>query len=100
MATTQSDTIKIWQVTEIEWFAAATAEDALKAYAEYAETCYGKDSDEAKQYLEEFGEPVECDMDRMKFTDDDLSVRTFREELNRRIAEGDAFPQFFATSEY
>lgn len=31
----ETQTIKIWQVTEIEWFAAATAKDALKAYVEW-----------------------------------------------------------------
>lgn len=92
--------LKIWQVTDAEWFAAVSAEDALKAYAEYAEGCYGKNSDEGKTLLEEFGEPVPSDMDRLKFTDDDGESRTFREELARRIASGDDFPQFFATSEY
>ena len=92
--------LKIWQVTDAEWFAAVSAEDALKAYAEYAEDCYGKNSDEGKARQEEFGEPVATNMDRRKFTDDDGESRTFREELARRIANGDAFPQFFATSEY
>lgn len=92
--------LKIWQVTDAEWFAAVSTEEALKAYAEYAEGCYGKDSDEWKTLLEEFGEPVASDMDRLRFTDDNGESRTFREELTRRIADGDEFPQFFATSEY
>ena len=95
--------IRIWQVTEIEWFAAETAEDALKAYAEYADMCYGKDSPEAKEQLEEFGPPGLVGdewVDKLRYTDEDGETRTFREELDRRIAEGDAFPQFFATSEY
>jgi len=95
--------IRIWQVTEIEWFAAKTAEDALKAYAEYADMCYGKDSPEAKEQLEEFGTPGlvgEDWMDRLNYSDEDGRTRTFREELEGRIADGEVFPQFFATSEY
>jgi hypothetical protein len=90
-------TIKVWQVTDVEWFAAATAEDALKAFAEYAGDCY-------EELLEEFGEPEELSdaaLDRLQFTDEDDGVsRSFREELAKRIADGGAFPQFFATSEY
>jgi hypothetical protein len=99
----ETATIKVFQITEIEWFAAATEEDALKAYAEYAEGCYGKDSEEAREQLAEFGGPEELSeesMQAMRFTDEDGTVRSFREELDRRIADGDEFPAFFATSEY
>lgn len=102
MAIAEVGELKIWQVTEIEWVAAVNAEDALKACREYYEQCYGKDAEqELKVHLEEFGnQPIASNMDRLKFTDDDGESRTFREELARRIASGDEFPQLFATSEY
>lgn len=99
----QTATLKVWQVTESEWFAAATAEDAVKAYQEYAKGCYGDGTlayQEQEELRREFGEPGLSDMDRLKFTDEDGTVRTFREELDRRIADGDDFPAFFATSEF
>lgn len=43
---------------------------------------------------------TDADMDRLKFTDDDGTKRTFREELGRRVAAGDKFPCFFASTEY
>lgn len=39
-------------------------------------------------------------MQRLKFIDEDGSERTFAEELARRIAAGEKFPQQFAAEDW
>lgn len=99
----ETKTIKVWQVTEIEWVAAATPTDALRAYAEYSDMVYGKNSEEAEEQLREFGEPQELSPESMahySYAGEGEEPLTFAEELHRRIDEHQEFPQFFATSEY
>lgn len=89
--------IKIFAMNDCDWMAAETVEDATR---EYKEQFSGGEFDD--------GEPVELsdeDMERLTFceTDEDeeaVERISFREKLNRMIAEGEQFPCFFASTEF
>jgi hypothetical protein len=89
--------IRIFAVTECEWMAASSLEEAIAGYL--------KETGMSQEDIAE-EDPVEVadsELDRLIFTDDEgeTSVkRTFREELARRIAEGAEFPTLFATTEF
>jgi hypothetical protein len=96
--------MKIFRVTEVEWIAATSSDDALKAWREYAKVV-GYDATEQEEYLTEHGTPTELtedELNRFRFSDGDngSESRSFREELEQRVAASQAFPQFFASSEY
>lgn len=55
--------------------------------------CYPDDPDEQHELSDE-------EMQRLTFMDDDGSKRTFAEELARRIAAGEKFPQSFAAEDW
>lgn len=86
-------TIKVFQMDDIEWWAGESLEACI---AEGRRTC-GEDC-----YTEcsEQGEVSEEGMQRLKFTDDDGTVRTFAEELKRRVDAGEKFPQPFAATDW
>lgn len=90
--------MKIFKVNDCDWIAAETPEQALECLRQHV------GDEDVDAWLEDFGQPVELtaeDLDAHTFHDgDDGDERTFREELQRRIDEGDAFPQFFASTEY
>jgi hypothetical protein len=97
-------TIKVFEVNDCDWVAAATLEDAM---AFYAKECFAGNRAEAfPDGEEEVAEVTDEAMNRLKFRDDEFhdddkaTIRTFREELQRRIDAGDKFPQFFASTEY
>lgn len=93
-----SDEIKIFEINDCEWVAARSLEEAKTFYLEMVS---GDTS-----VLDE-GCPVELtelQLDRMTYSDDqgdpNASKRSFREELQKRIAAGVQFPEYFATSEF
>lgn len=51
-------------------------------------------------YSDEQHELSDEAMQRLKFIDEDGSERTFAEELARRIAAGEKFPQQFAAEDW
>lgn len=87
--------IKVYAVTDTDWFAGPEAEGCTLEYLNN----YDGDPD----IIEEFGDPQELPeeaLQRLEFHDEERGVCTFREELDRLIAEGATFPRFFATTEY
>ncbi len=84
--------IKLWETDYPEWYAAATKEDALTIIREFG----GYDDEEMKEIAEELTEVSDNSMGILRFTEEDGTVRTFREELNRLIAAGEKFPCGFA----
>lgn len=86
--------IKVFQVTECDWVAAASAEEALKFYNQFCE---------GATEFSEVTELTPADMIRLKHRGEDGVEYdppiTFQEELEKNIAEGIEFPCLFATSE-
>jgi hypothetical protein len=87
--------IKIFEMNDCDWMAAATLEEAVAEY----KTHYGGDDYES-------GEPhqlTEEAMNRLMFHDTDVSPaiwRTFRAQLDKMVTEGQKFPCIFASTEY
>lgn len=87
--------MKIYKVTDCDWWIASSAEEARASIIE----SYG--NDDCVYPLDEIFELDGESMDRLKFYDEDHGVRrTFREELNRRIENGIKGPEMFASTEY
>lgn len=86
--------MKVFQVTECDWVAAVSAEEALKFYNQFCE---------GATEFSEMRELTEEEMDRLKHRGDDGTEYdppiSFREELERNIRDGIEFPCVFATSE-
>lgn len=89
--------MKIFRLNEYDWYAAETLEEAIAGYKEL--TGVGDDG---------VDDPWELDdeeLDRLKFhfTDDNEQstgvVMSFRDALAKRIADGEKFPYFFASTE-
>ncbi len=102
-------TIKIFNMDDCTWVAAANLEDAWKAFAEF----YGYDIstpagiEEARRDNQGY-EPEELtdeDLERLQFVDDvgeptPETTRTFREQLDAmKAGNPNQFPCFFATTE-
>lgn len=86
-------TIKVFALDDIEWWAGESLEACLAAALELAgPECY--DDPELHHELSDEA------MQRLKFVDEDGSERTFAEELARRVAAGEKFPQPFAATDY
>lgn len=86
--------IRVYRMDDIEWWA---GESLAACVAEGRRMC----GDEC--YPDEPGEQYELDdaaMQRLKFVDEDGTERTFADELARRIAAGEEFPQPFAATDY
>lgn len=102
-------TIKIFAVSDVEWYAAETAEAAMNAYAMNSDY----DIEEISQIRDE-GYPVEIedselDTQTIRVETDVIDtvngypieeVVSWRYELQRMIAAGTEFPCSFACSEY
>lgn len=97
--------IKVFAMNDCDWVAAETAEDAVALYMK--ET--GLSREEALEGKDQPDEMTEAQMLEEKFLayeeddeGDPLSptTRTFREELDRRLAAGETFPCFFASTEH
>ncbi len=85
-------TVKIFRMDDCMWYAAESLEAAVAGY-EADHDCLPPDDDA--------NEVSDADMDRLQFVDEDgVTRRSFREELTRRVAAGDVFPQIFASTEY
>lgn len=86
-------TIRIFQMDDIEWWAG----ESLSACVEAGRAMCGA---ECYPDVGEQGELSDDQMQRFKFVDEDGGERTFAEELQRRIAAGESFPQPFAATDY
>ena len=85
--------MKVFRLNEYEWWAGESLESVKKMYMEVT----GLDEDEA---FEDDYELSEEDMNREIYTDEDGSTRTFKEQLNKMIAENRTFPEVFASCDY
>jgi hypothetical protein len=94
--------IGVFQLNDYEWWAGSDLEGVKAEYTK--QTGCGEEDDA-------FDDPYElsdAEMDKLLFTyyenDDERPenkrTRTFREELDRAIAEGQTFPCVFAGTEY
>jgi hypothetical protein len=92
--------IRVFQLNDYEWWAGADLESVKTA----RQTGCGEEDD----IFDEPHELSDAAMDRLLFTyyEDDYEreenkrTRTFRQELDRAIAEGQTFPCEFAGTEY
>jgi hypothetical protein len=84
--------LKVFRMNDYEWWMATTLDEAKRLCMEYCEL----PEDEA---CDDPCELTEAEMQRLKYSDDDgRTVRTFAEQLARKIAGG-AGPGPFAFSE-
>ncbi len=86
--------VKVFAMNDCDWWAAETLDEAKTAYL---------DQTGMTEADGPFDDPYELDakaMDRLRFSDNDGAVRTFREQLERMLASGQKFPAFFASTEY
>jgi len=91
--------VKVFAMNKYDWMAGESLESATEMYLkEYAD---GLPADEALDNPRELTEEL---LDRLRFHDADAdgpeSHRTFRQELDRRVAAGETFPCFFANAVY
>ena len=96
--------MKIWQMSDYDWIAAETLEEAKDCLAE--ELGMEKPED-LEEYIDDPYALSEADLDLLKFCDCDehgdpdpsKPSRTFREELAQRVAANVRFPCYFAGTE-
>jgi hypothetical protein len=86
--------IKVYQLNEFEWWAAATLADAIADWKKWTGLTDDELEDPRELTAEEMRELVYVD------PDDDYAKRPFAEELQARLDAGLEFPQPFATTEY
>ena len=113
LETVQPADIKIFEMNDCDWYAAATVEEALRAMADTL--CFPATPEGIAAMREEHGvaEPVALDADALsslQFRDEDdedcdedgpkFRVISFQQRLDELIAAGESFPCFFASSEF
>ena len=90
---TEAATLRVFRLNDYEWWMAPTLEEAIaKAMAVFSLRADEVADDGARELTDE-------ELDRFIFVDDNDNRRTFREELERRVAAGDE-ADFFASTEY
>lgn len=90
--------MRIFEMDDCTWWMAPTLEDAVDDYLK--ET--GQKREEVLGRGEDPHEISGAEYDTLIFVEDegDGVQRTFREELDRRLAAGDTAAQMFASTEY
>lgn len=86
-----SGEIKIYAMSDYEWVAAQTKFSALRFYMK--ETGLKKDDLEDSDYPEEV---CSSEMDRLKFSEDDETKKSFRQKLAELVEAKEEFPLIFA----
>jgi hypothetical protein len=85
--------MKVFALDDIEWWAGPSLEACVAAgKAACGDDCYDEPDD--------YAELDDAAMQRLVFVDDDGTRRSFAEELARRVAAGETFPQPFAASDW
>ena len=97
--------ILIFAVNDCEWWAAASAEDAIGAAL--SSWGYTREAATAEGLIDDPCEPLgDDDLERLIFNDDsempegEMVKRTFREQLAILVAGGQKFPCMFASTEF
>jgi len=86
--------IKVFRLDDIEWWAGESLEACVaEGRRQCGPECYPDEPSEQYELSDEA-------MQRLKFVDEDGTERTFAEELARRVAAGESFPQPFAATDY
>lgn len=86
--------MKVFAMNDCEWWAAESLEEAK---ADYIKETGVPEEDGPFDDPHELGAEA---MNRLRFSDDDGSVRSFEAQLKKMVAEGSKFPCLFATTEY
>jgi len=95
---TDTATIKIFAVTETEWWMGTDLASVVRA----AQEEYGLDDEDVTNAIE----LVDADLDSLNFSDSDEDgqptgqKRTFREQLAIEVAAGGSFPRLFAMEDF
>jgi hypothetical protein len=84
--------MRVFRLNDYEWYAAYSLEEAIRL----AMSNSGLSREEAAD--EDAAELTDAELGRLKFTDEDGTKRSFREQLALEIAAGSA-PGPFATTE-
>ena len=93
-AAAEARRIRVYSMDDMEWWAGESLDDCVaEGRRQCGDECYPDDPDEQRELSDE-------EMQRLTFMDEDGSKRTFAEELVRRVAAGEAFPQQFAAEEW
>jgi hypothetical protein len=90
--------MKVFEMNDCDWWLANSAEEALADIRGVSPSASDAPPEIAPREL------TDEELDRLIFSDDlsepNAAKRTFREELNRRIAAGVTTPEPFASTEY
>lgn len=86
--------IRVYRLDDYDWWAGESLAACLKeARAQCGDDCYPDDPSIQHELSDQT-------MQIMRFTDEDGEKRSFADELNRRIAACEEFPQMFASTEF
>lgn len=86
-------TMKVFALDDVEWWAGPSLEACVAAgKAACGAECYDEPDD--------YAELDDAAMQRLVFIDEDGTRRSFAEELARRVAAGEPFPQPFAATDW
>ena len=89
--------MKIFKMNEFDWVAAETLEEATKCLAENLSNGI-VDDDFKNEFIDSPHELDDLDMQRLKFGEGmPIPKITFKAELEKRIKNGEDFPQHFAS---
>jgi hypothetical protein len=102
--------VKVYEMNDCEWMAAASPLEAAIGYAENMSMSLDRVVQDDLIDIKD-GCPRELsvkEMRRLKFHDEDdegfgkpgYKPRSFREQLNKLITEGAKFPRYFASTEF
>jgi hypothetical protein len=90
--------IRVFMMNDCEWTAGDCTPEEMLAWYMQQTGCSREESTGDEDGLPE--ELTAEDLDGLTFHCDDGTKRTFAEELERMIVEGQRFPCFFASTEY
>lgn len=86
--------IRVFRMDDMEWWAGESLAACVAEGRRLAgDDCYPDEPSEQYELSDEA-------MQRLTFVDEDGSTRSFADELARRVAAGEEFPQPFAAEDY
>lgn len=86
--------MRVFRMDDLEWWAGESLEACVsEGRAQCGQDCYPDDPSEQYELTDE-------QMQQKTFIDEDGGTCTFAEELARRVAAGEQFPQPFAATDW